>query len=142
MDLRKHLKEVANVDNKFSDSLTLTEERDFMEYLSGDVFDYIIMNPPYNIKLKGKPVYDVDFILHAYKMLKAGGVLVALASRRFTTDKIFEKKKAELMRLGATITPVVKQWKASQLGEISKEMKTEVAVVQIVINRENYDLDF
>lgn len=47
-------------------------QRDFLTYHPGPVFDSVLMNPPF------KRGTDVKHILHARKMLRPGGLLVAM----------------------------------------------------------------
>ena len=56
---------------------------DFLEYQSPDLFDRIVMNPPFEKQ------QDIEHTLHAFKMLKAGGRLVSILSAgvSFRSDK-------------------------------------------------------
>lgn len=54
---------------------------DFMEFVCAEQFDYIVMNPPFNLKVKnsqGKYLRDVDFVEKAFSYLKVGGKLKAI----------------------------------------------------------------
>tara|TARA_R110000772_G_scaffold64009_4_gene143121 strand:+ start:3910 stop:7356 length:3447 start_codon:yes stop_codon:yes gene_type:complete len=60
---------------------------DFLRLVPDDDFNYILMNPPFNLRKNVNPqykvnVYDIDFIKRAYAFLKNGGVLVALMYAR------------------------------------------------------------
>jgi ubiquinone/menaquinone biosynthesis C-methylase UbiE len=57
--------------------------RDFMEVdptISGQQFDRIVMNPPFE---RGQ---DIDHILHAYRMLAPKGILAAIVSSEGQED--------------------------------------------------------
>jgi len=51
---------------------------DLLNYHNYNHYDYIIMNPPFSNN------QDIQHIQHAYKMLKAGGTLIALSSKHWT----------------------------------------------------------
>jgi hypothetical protein len=55
----------------------------FLEYKPGEVYDRVVMNPPFSDSL------DSQHVQHAYSMLKPGGRLVAIMSEGsfFRTDK-------------------------------------------------------
>lgn len=54
---------------------------DFLEYNPGPIYDFIIMNPPFEKN------QDSRHIIHAYSLLKPGGVIAAVASSTFNNDK-------------------------------------------------------
>lgn len=51
---------------------------DFLEYAPGEVYDAIVMNPPFENQ------QDIDHIRHAFSLLKPGGTLVSVTSRGWT----------------------------------------------------------
>lgn len=59
---------------------------DFLEYKPPHEYDLIVMNPPFSTE------QDIDHVLHAYDMLKEGGLLVAITSSgvvdRSNTNKV------------------------------------------------------
>ena len=59
------------------------EHMDFMDFTLPQKFDAVIMNPPF------EELQDVDHVMHAYKFLIAGGVLVSVMSESpfFRSDK-------------------------------------------------------
>lgn len=65
--------------------LNLLEHKNFLTYMSGAVYDYIFTNPPFHLRKNEnnliKDVYDYDFILRAYAMLKPGGHLHAIIGK-------------------------------------------------------------
>lgn len=71
---------LVELDKKHSASLAvkcpnaLTVISDFMSYSPKCKFDRIVMNPPFSKS------QDAKHILHAYSMLRDGGILVAVAS--------------------------------------------------------------
>ena len=72
------------------DILSISLENNFLRYQPSKRYDYIIMNPPFHLKnstntIYTRDVYDTDFIMRAYTMLKPDGVLVAIISTRWNT---------------------------------------------------------
>jgi predicted RNA methylase len=56
-------------------------QNDFMQFENGMTYDYILMNPPFNLKfkIKGKLLHDYDFITRAYdNFLKVDGYIFAI----------------------------------------------------------------
>lgn len=66
-----------------ADFLEVTPKEVSKELLRGELFDRIVMNPPFAKR------QDIEHILHAFKFLKPGGRLVAIASKSvvFRDDK-------------------------------------------------------
>lgn len=58
---------------------------DFLEYTPGQIYDAIIMNPPFSD--------EIQHIEHAYKLLKDNGILVSITSNAwsFRMDKKYSK---------------------------------------------------
>ena len=80
-DNRKILSEMA----KGRPILNLCDHKNFLTYTSGAVYDYIFTNPPFHLRKNEnnliKDVYDYDFILRSYAMLKPGGHLHAIIGK-------------------------------------------------------------
>ncbi len=76
----------------------LYKERDFLKSQISDRFEYVFMNPPFNLE-KGnsytRDVYDIDFIKKAYTLTKKGGVIVGIMyqphSKKDLKDKIMSE---------------------------------------------------
>ena len=76
-------------------NLKLEDSKDFLLYKSNEDYDLIIMNPPFHIK-KGenqntKDVFDSDFVLKAYSMLKDDGEILCITSSMLTRRKNWNK---------------------------------------------------
>ena len=52
----------------------------FLEYKTDKKYDYIFINPPFNITYNKKQVLDIDFLDYAYQLLKEGGKLCCIIS--------------------------------------------------------------
>ncbi len=135
-DNREHLQKLS----RMTPTIDVENEPDFMKYIPNKNFDYVIMNPPFNIKIDNKKFLDIDFILRAYAMLKEGGVLVAIASTHFTFARDAVQRKDILEKLGGTYTPITKKWRG-EVGEIADDMKTDVNVVMVKITKNSYKYD-
>ncbi|HHP0484956.1 TPA: PLxRFG domain-containing protein [Vibrio harveyi] len=105
---------------------------DFLEYHAGEIYDRIVMNPPFSNDA------DIHHINHALSMLKDGGRLVAITSsmagdRGNTTNKNFRQYLDEV---GAEEIPL-------EAGTFNKSLNpTNVATKIIVIDKPaNVDYD-
>lgn len=77
---------------KAPDVFNLYEENDFMKFINPIQYDYVVMNPPFD--LKGQNLHDTDFIQRAYNMLKNEGELVAIMdANHINTDEATKKNK-------------------------------------------------
>jgi predicted RNA methylase len=77
---------------KGKNTVRVLKHKNFLTYISGAVYDYIFMNPPFHLRkgensLMIKDTYDVDFIKRAYSMLKEGGKLCAIIGGSFKSAK-------------------------------------------------------
>ena len=94
-DNRKELKKyIKSVGMTIED--TLYEENDFINLQTSDRFDYIFMNPPFNLDKGNKytrNIVDLDFVRKAYLYLKEGGTLVALVYQPHINYLILDKDK-------------------------------------------------
>lgn len=72
-------------------------EHDFLDYNPGPIYDRIVMNPPFSNRR------DVDHVMHAMKLLKPGGKLVAIVGEGpfFGQDKKAQQFRGQLDFLGA-----------------------------------------
>lgn len=109
----------------------------FLLFNSGIKYDYIIMNPPFNLrksenKFLLKDVKDYDFIIRAFSMLKTGGTLVAIMSDRY--GNILYKELDNLKNVkNYKITPP-KSYKFLNKGlSENNEGKEEFTRVKIII---------
>jgi superfamily II DNA or RNA helicase len=114
---------------------------DFFKYVSRYNYDYVFMNPPFNIKSpKGNNIYDVQFVEKAYNMLEPDGVLVALISNRFTYDNsipVFKKFREALDSI-RSIDPdyvIIENCDTGFKDTHIPEMKTAVKMVYLVLGK-------
>lgn len=96
-DNRKQLKKLIKAIG-MSPKEVLYKRRDFLKSQFSDRFEYVFMNPPFNLE-KGnsytRDVYDIDFIKKAYTVTKKGGVIVGIIyqphSKKDLKDKIMSE---------------------------------------------------
>ena len=103
-ELHSVFNQVASVVFDGIDNVKFTQI-DFMEYNSVVPYDYILGNPPFNLRTQQKVVdpntnqyvkqdvqlFDIDFVVKAYNLLKDGGVLCMIISDRYERDKNISK---------------------------------------------------
>jgi len=100
---------------------------DFLEYNCSD-YDRIIMNPPFT---GGQ---DIDHVLHAYRILKNGGILVTIMS---TSWQFGQTKKPKAFR--EWMNKLDDEGKVVEIEELPsgtfKESGTNVATVMVVMKK-------
>jgi hypothetical protein len=104
-------------------------------------YDYIFTNPPFNIKIKGDEVLDVDFLDYSYNLLKDGGKLCAIISSSYMSNKK-KKKYATFNKTIDTLTSLdpnnvyIEEFdKFTYDKTITKEMVTGIKMVYIIIKK-------
>lgn len=104
--------------------LNLLEHKNFLTYCSGELYDYIFMNPPFHLRKNENglinDVYDYDFILRAYAMLKPGGNLHAIIGNSWADNKPTNKPPDENKLLSnlKSITRFKKQKDALKFSDV------------------------
>lgn len=130
---------------------------DFLKYLQKFNYDYIIGNPPFNLrtqldfvqreKVDGKfvknivkydvTVYDIDFVAKSYNMLNTDGILCMIISDRFLRSKTsrFErfKKEIESIKDKAEIKKLNVSFKKDKTT--TKQMETSFGMVYIKLQK-------
>jgi len=124
-------KEDVTVYELFEDNIKILKEKgynpregDFLEVVPEELFDIILMNPPFT---KGQ---DMKHILHSYKFLKPKGRMVSIASTSW--GKGSQKAQKDFRRWLAEVGAEVTQIEAGAF----KESGTSVATTMILINKE------
>ena len=104
-------------------------------------YDYIFTNPPFNIKIKGDEVLDVDFLVYSYNLLKDGGKLCAIISSSYMSNKkkkkyaTFDKTIDTLTSLDPNNVYIEEFDKFTYDKTITKEMVTGIKMVYIIIKK-------
>ncbi|HDM8192347.1 TPA: PLxRFG domain-containing protein [Vibrio harveyi] len=104
---------------------------DFLEYHAGEIYDRIVMNPPFSNDA------DIHHINHALSMLKDGGRLVAITSsmagdRGNTTNKNFRQYLDEV---GAEEIPLA-------AGTFTKSLNPTNVATKIIVIDKPADVDY
>lgn len=145
---------------------------DFWIFNNKYSYDYILGNPPFNLahqvlvavqpkgekgkappeitfKKVDKRLYDVHFVSKSYNMLNDGGVLSMIISDRFLRQdegpfQVFNIYLDELRQKDPSSVQIIKTGNFSEDKGVSKEMKTNFGMVNIVMKKLpfiNIDLD-
>lgn len=133
---------------------------DFLNYQSKYSYDYILGNPPFNLRTKLKSiskskdnvisvvykdatVYDIDFVAKSYNLLSNNGILTFIISNRFQRDdserfKSFNNYLDLLKKMdkdAVFIEPVEEAFKAD--NKITKSQETSYGMVYIKLKKLN-----
>lgn len=129
---REQLKEVLK-----NDLDILYEEPDFMKLEISDAFDYVFMNPPFNLDGGLK---DLDFILKAYTHLKYGGELVSIVFAPHLKTKIqnteFKNKIESIYPTSKFFISTTKKQKFREGGS-GKIKDVNIKIVNIIKKEED-----
>jgi SAM-dependent methyltransferase len=108
--------------------------QNFFDFKPNKKYDYIFMNPPFNINIKNKKIYDIDFINECYKLLKEDGKLCAIISNVYINSKEPKFKKfKEFVENNAEQYEVNMGFKKDKTT--MKEMQTNVKMMIVIINK-------
>jgi 16S rRNA G1207 methylase RsmC len=79
------------------DVLHLYDQPNFLEFVNPISYDCIIANPPFHLKKKylayldKNDIYDMEFVIRSYYMLRNGGEIVALCRTENLNKPIYKK---------------------------------------------------
>jgi predicted RNA methylase len=106
----------------------------FLDFKTDKKYDFIFMNPPFNINVKGKKYLDIDFVNKAYKLLKENGRLCAILSNSYMYYKTpIYKKFNEFVENNGKQYKIEGGFKEDKT--IMKEMQTNVKMMIIIIDK-------
>jgi len=110
----------------------------FFDYKPDKRYDYIFMNPPFNINIKGKKVLDIDFVNYAYSLLKDDGTIAAIISASFLQKNNLKNKKYN--SFNKNIENISNIYELDEGFNVDyttvKEMQTNVKMVYITIDKD------
>jgi hypothetical protein len=114
------------------DVLHLYDQPNFLEFVNPISYELIVANPPFHLQKKylsylDKDVYDMDFVMRCYYMLKDGGELIALCRTENVNKPIYKKwlndRDAELLEFN------YKNWQDKTKGEDGTIAKINLTIV-------------
>jgi 16S rRNA G966 N2-methylase RsmD len=102
-ELLKHVIE----EKKMEEVIVLQEQRDFLNYVSNEQYDMIVMNPPFHLKKRftglKADMWDGDFVARGYALLKPGGEMLIIATsmmRKMSHNTLIGAKRKGLEKFG------------------------------------------
>jgi hypothetical protein len=121
VEIVKESRQVLQSYGNATDNIHLMAEGNFMKFIPQDRYDYVVMNPPFHLKRSDFPtifkrdVYDVDFVMRAFSMLKVGGKLIAIISRAFINNNKypFGDFNKFLDRTNSSYEEATRRWKGT-----------------------------
>jgi predicted RNA methylase len=136
---RKILEKLISLDKVV---LNLEVQPDFLKTTFKEKYDYIFMNPPFNLrksenaKLK-KSVKDIDFVLRAFVALKIDGELIAIVGPEAKNTEMY--RKFENSGIGTIDIIPYQEQKFSKGREDNENIKINVDIM--IIKKLSNDLD-
>lgn len=134
---RDFLKELSSI----LPSLHLQKEPDFMKYETSERYDFVIMNPPFNVSSdpigsiesrrtqRSKNYHDYDFIMKAYEFLDDGGRLCSIM-RTDPLQRIYKGDVPDSLKPFAKFLDGV-QWEQIDIPEkdwYGKEIDKDISI--------------
>jgi len=109
---------------------------DFLTFKPNKKYDYIFMNPPFNINVGNKQYFYIDFIIEAYKLLKDDGRLCAILSNSYLNKNTPKHKKFKdfIKKYVPDIYELNEGFKEDKT--ISKDMQTNVKMIIVIIDKQ------
>ena len=111
------------------------QQENFLNYKTNKKYDYIFMNPPFNINVRNKQVNDIDFVNYAYNFLKNDGKICALISSSFLTNSKPKYKKFKEFIENNNIETLEINEGFKEDKTIAKEMQTKIKMTIVIINK-------
>lgn len=113
-------------------NVKLMETPDFFDFETSKRYDFIVMNPPFNIKLGGKIFHDIDFVLQAFdKFLKPEGRLLAITGTSWTFNKQLSNQKNRIEELNGEYNIKEVPWKGEEIEKDARRAKMNIAFIKL-----------
>lgn len=127
--------------------LNISETPDFFNYTTDTRYDFIFMNPPYNLVQSqfgaSRHIVDLDFVLRAYQLLNKGGQLISLVYGPHiegTNAKLVNHMNI-LKQLKYTSQSFSMEWNSSQ-NKGEKEIKIKSLPLAIIHLKADQNIEY
>ena len=89
IDANENLRQYYEIGKAIYDDLKNISwfNENFFNFKTNKKYDYIFINPPFNVRINDKQVLDIDFLDYSYQLLKNGGKLCCIMSGSFLSNK-------------------------------------------------------
>jgi superfamily II DNA/RNA helicase len=127
---RQDLREVVKL---APDILNLCEQPDFLKFEPNKGYDFIVMNPPFHLRKSlipslSRDMYDMDFVIKAYDMLKVGGELIAIVA----TKNAFKKEFSHIVELANRYESFNTKWKGTDEEKVKTINSINLTILQFI----------
>ena len=134
-------------------ALVLQEQKDFLNYVSNEQYDMIVMNPPFHLKKRftklKADMWDGDFVARGYALLKPGGEMLIIATsmmRQMSHNTLIRAKKKGLKKFGGfdlsnfeyppnDTVEIVKEYRNHKWKPEGSERGTEALILNFTLYR-------
>jgi len=108
----------------------------FFEYKTDKRYDYIFINPPFNITYNEKQVLDIDFLDYAYKLLKDGGKLCCIVSSSVFSNSRNKRYIAFKDKMLNSDNVIYEELNKFMVDDTTiKAMETKIKMLYIIITK-------
>ena len=138
IDAIEYLRQFYHLGNAIFDGLENVSwvNLNFLEYKTDKKYDYIFINPPFNITYNQKQVLDIDFLDYAYQLLKEGGKLCCIISSSVLSNsrnKRYVAFKDKILNSNNIIYEELNKFSADETTV--KAMETKIKMLYIIITK-------
>ena len=108
----------------------------FFEYKTDKKYDYIFINPPFNITYNQNQVLDIDFLDYSYQLLKDGGKLCCIISSSVFNNTINKKYVAFKDKMLNSDNVIYEELNKFSVDETTvKAMETKIKMLYLIITK-------
>lgn len=127
--------------------LNVSDTADFFNYTTDTRYDFIFMNPPYNLVQtkfgQTRSLIDLDFVLRAYQLLNSGGQLISLVYGPHIEgiNKKLEHHMNILKQLKFASQSFKMEWNSTQ-NKGEKEIKIKSLPLAIILLKAGENIEY
>jgi len=108
----------------------------FFEFKTDKRYDYIFINPPFNINYNKKQILDIDFLDFSYQLLKDGGKLCCIMSSSVFSNARIKKYVAFKNKMLNSENAIIKDFNGFSVDEtIIRDMAVNIRMLYIIITK-------